>query len=58
MSEIIGAVMLGLMAIIALIASGFILYGGVMTLWSVVAALTQDLHFPEFHHTGGLAPHH
>lgn len=55
MSEIIGAVTLGVMAILALVAVGYILYGLVMTLWSVA---DFEFHLPEIHHTGGLAPHH
>lgn len=55
MSEIIGAVTLGVMAILGLIAVGYILYGLVVTLWSVAEV---EFHLPEIHNTGGLAPHH
>lgn len=58
MSELIGAVTLGLMAIAGLVASGYILYGLVMTVWGVAKGLAEDLHLPQIHHTGGLAPHH
>jgi len=58
MSAIIGTVMFGLIGIAGLIAGGYVLYGLFMTLWGLTEAVTKNLHLPQIHHTGGLAPHH
>ena len=58
MSEFVGTVMFGLMGIAGLIAGGYVLYGLFMTLRGVTEAVAKDLHLPQIHHTGGLAPHH
>lgn len=54
--SIIGAVTFGVMAIIGLVAAGYLLYGLFMTVDSLVRSV--EFHVPQIHHTGGLASHH